>query len=69
MLMCSLPYFYLDLHVCVEIYVPTLRSMCLCASCYVGYHARCYFSPFCPLISLILVFWPFRCGLDLDLMV
>ena len=32
--MCSLSCLCLDLHVSVYIYVPLLRSMCLCASCH-----------------------------------
>ena len=32
--MCSLPCFFLDLHVCAQIYIPMLRSMCLCVPCH-----------------------------------
>ena len=39
---------------------------CYCAQIYVGYYAIYYFSPFCPLISLFLAFWPFQWGVDLD---
>ena len=66
---CSLPYLYLDLHVYSQIYVPILRSMCLCAPCHVGVlrsicQLLCHLllSPFCSLMSLFLVFWPLLVG-------
>ena len=51
----------------------TLRSMCLCALCH-AYVLRsmlvampCATLALCPLISFFLAYWPFRWGVDLDL--
>ena len=50
----------LNLHVYAQIYVFMCSVPCLCAQIYVGCYAMCYFSTFCPLISLFPAFQPFR---------
>ena len=56
----------LDLWSYAQIYVFMCSVPCLCTQIYVGCYAMCYFSPFYPLISLFLTFWPFQQGVDLD---
>ena len=52
------------------------RSISLSTPCHVhvldlhvGCYAMCFYSHFCLLLYLFLVFWPFRQGVDLDLIV
>ena len=56
----------LDLCSYAQIHVFMHSIPCLCAQIYVGCYAMCYFSPFCPLISLFFSFWPFQWGVDLN---
>ena len=67
--MCSLPCFYLDLHIHAQIYMPMLKSMCLSAPCHACVlRSICWLlchvllQPFCPLISLFVVFYPLLVG-------
>ena len=71
--MFSFPCLRFDLHVYIQIYVPIPRSMSLCAPCHACVlRSTCQLlchvllQPFCPLISLFLVFWPLLVGCRSD---